>query len=174
MGEHVDAEKEMLRRRVAELESELAMTAGRGVRKRSRARVLGIPLWEIATGPDPVSGERRGHARAIFAMGDIATGIFAMGGVARGILAFGGLAIGLVTFGGCSIGFGLAVGGLAVGGIAVGGCAAGVIAVGGAAFGYYAMGGGGLGVYFHGPLRNDPEAVELFRGWLERFGAGRR
>lgn len=175
MQEHADAEKEMLRRRVAELENELAASGrrSRGVRKRSEARIFGIPLYEIAMGPDPASGEARGHARAIFAVGDIATGIIAMGGVARGILAFGGVAIGLLTFGGCSIGFGLAVGGLAVGGVALGGCAVGVIAVGGAAFGYYAVGGGGLGVYFHGPARSDPEALELFRRWFGGFGAGR-
>ena len=147
-----------------------------GVRERAAPAIAaaGVPgAHEEAAIADRTSGEARGHARAIFAVGDIATGIFAMGGVARGILAFGGVAIGLLTFGGCSIGFGLAVGGLAVGGVALGGCAVGVIAVGGAAFGYYAVGGGGLGVYFHGPARSDPEAVELFRRWFGGFGAGR-
>ena len=168
MQEDLDAEKEMLRQRVAELESELAVSERRprGVRKRSEARIFGIPLYEIAMGPDPASGEVRGHARAIFAVGDIATGIFAMGGVARGILAFGGVAIGLLTFGGCSIGFGLAVGGLAVGGVALGGCAVGVIAVGGAAFGYYAVGGGVFGIHTIGPTGSSPEAVDFFRHWL--------
>jgi hypothetical protein len=173
--EPVDEEKEMLRRRVAELEGELAMYGRRprGVRRRSETRIFGMPLWEIATGPDPASGETSGHARAIFALGDMATGVFALGGFARGLFAFGGMAIGLVSFGGCSLGFGLAIGGLAVGGIAFGGCAVGVIAVGGAAFGYFAAGGGGTGAYFYGPARQDPEAVELFREWFGTFRAGR-
>ena len=32
-----------------------------GVRKRSESEYFGIPLWEIATGPNPERGERRGR-----------------------------------------------------------------------------------------------------------------
>ena len=71
--------------------------------------MFGLPLWAIAIGPDWERGEMRGHARGIFALGDIATGWFAFGGLARGFFAFGGLAIGLFAFGGAAIG-GLAIG----------------------------------------------------------------
>src|SRR5262249_48872537 len=60
---------------------------GRGVRRQSTHKFGGLPLWAIAVGPDPDRGELRGHARAIFALGDMATGWFACGGLARGIFA---------------------------------------------------------------------------------------
>ena len=56
--------------------------------------MYGLPLRAIALGPDWKKGELRGHARAIFASGDMAPGWFAYGGFARGIFTFGGLAIG--------------------------------------------------------------------------------
>ena len=34
---------------------------------------------EVATGPDEERGESRGHATAIVAIGDVATGVLAMG-----------------------------------------------------------------------------------------------
>jgi hypothetical protein len=126
----------------------------KGIRRQSRYELFGLPLWEIAMGPDWERGEMRGHARAIFAFGDIATGGLACGGWARGLVALGGLAVGLV-----------AVGGAAVGGIAVGGGALGLLALGGGACGYYAFGGGAVGVHTISGLSQDPEAVEL----LERF-----
>jgi hypothetical protein len=156
-----------LRARVALLEKKLAAheqdgsaslpvlrqsALARGTRKRSKTELFGIPLWEIALGPDPVRGEQRGHARAVFAMGDIATGLFAFGGVARGGFCFGGVAVGLVTFGGVSIGLLTALGGCALGlGFSAGGLAVGAIAVGGAAFGLFAVGGLAIGVETIGP-----------------------
>ena len=86
----------------------------KGIRRQSSRIVCGLPLWAIAIGPDLERGEMRGHARAIFALGDMATGWFAFGGLARGIFAVGGLAIGLVAFGGLAIGVLIAVGDLAI------------------------------------------------------------
>ena len=154
-------------------ENQILTTGRRGVRKRSERMLWGLPLYEIAFGPDPERGEARGHARAIFAFGDIATGVVAAGGFARGILALGGLAFGGITFGGISCGLivalgglaagGVALGGMAIGGIALGGGAVGVVAVGGLALGHYAFGGAAFGTYVVSPLAGSPEAVAFFR-----------
>jgi hypothetical protein len=137
--------------------------AGRAVRRTSTNEFLGLPWYAIAVGPDLAKGERRGHARGVVAIGDIATGIFAFGGWARGVFAFGGLATGLFSFGGLSIGLVTAFGGLALSTLlAIGGGAAGMLAVGGAAAGQYAVGGAPFGTHVIGPKRVDPEAVELF------------
>ncbi len=133
------------------------------IRKRSARRILGVPLYDIACGPDLERGEMMGHARGIFALGDEALGVFALGGLARGLFAFGGLAFGAVTFGGCSIGLLLAIGGAAVGGVALGGAAVGGIAIGGAAVGYLAVGGGAFGKFVISAAHSSPEAVEFFR-----------
>src|SRR5438034_8191868 len=101
----------------------------KSIRRQSSRMVCGLPLWAIAIGPDLERGEMRGHARAIFALGDMATGWFAFGGLARGIFAFGGLAVGLVAFGGVAVSVLIAVGGAAIGGIAFGGGAIGAIAI---------------------------------------------
>jgi hypothetical protein len=154
-----------LERRVRELEEQVAVLKQRGgfgyrgVRRRSSFEVAGLPLWEIASGPDPETGSMRGHARAIFAIGDLATGVVAIGGLARGVFALGGCALGLVSMGGFSIGVLLAVGGLAIGGVAFGGGAVGGIAIGGGAVGMYACGGGAAGSHVISPGRRDPEAM---------------
>jgi hypothetical protein len=155
-----------LERRVKELEGELARLKQhrqRGVRYRSAAGLGDIPFVAIAIGPDPEKGEMRGHAKAIIALGDIATGVVALGGLARGLLALGGLALGAISLGGLSIGVLAAAGGLAIGSLAVGGAAIGGVAVGGGAAGYYASGGGAVGKHTCGPLRRDPEAEVFFR-----------
>src|SRR5262245_35307911 len=127
-------------------------TYARGVRRRSKTEIFGLPLWEIALGPDVLRGETRGHAKAIFALGDIATGVFALGGLARGLFAMGGLAMGGVTLGGFSLGLLVALGGGAIGlGFSAGGLAVGTVAVGGAAFGLVAIGGLAVGVVRMGP-----------------------
>ena len=82
------------------------------IRWTSSATLLEYPLVSIALGPDPSKSELRGHARAIIAIGDIATGVIAPGGVARAAVALGGLAIGGIVLGGCGIGI-LALAGLA-------------------------------------------------------------
>ncbi len=144
----------------------------KGVRRQSARTFCGLPLWAVACGPDWERGEMRGHARGIFAFGDIATGWFACGGLARGIFAFGGLAIGIFAFGGGAIGVLIAIGGGAIGGIAIGGAAIGTIAIGGGAAGYYAFGGGAVGVHTVSAMHRDPEAVAFFQQyfpWLMKF-----
>jgi hypothetical protein len=137
----------------------------RGIRKRSNKTLFGLPLVDIAIGPDLEKGEMRGHANGIIALGDIARGWIAIGGVATGIVALGGLAAGIVSFGGLSLGL-FALGGLAVGGLAAGGGAIGVVAIGGGAIGYYAFGGGAFGKYVFSAMERTPEAVEFFKHWF--------
>lgn len=141
----------------------------RGIRRQSTRTAWGWPLWAVAFGPDLERGEMRGHARGIFAFGDLATGWVACGGLARGVFAFGGLAVGVFAFGGAAIGSLLAVGGGAVGAIAAGGGAIGLVAVGGGAFGYFALGGAAEGIHVVSALRQDPEAVAFFREYLPRI-----
>ena len=133
----------------------------RGVRRQSSYEYLGLPLWAIATGPDPAKGEIRGHARGVLALGDIATGVVAIGGFARGVIALGGLAVGIVAFGGLALG-GLAFGGLAIGAFALGGAAVGGIAIGGVALGIYAVGGIAWGTYVISAMERSPEAITFF------------
>jgi hypothetical protein len=144
-------DRRKLTERVEDLENaaEVVTSQLRGVRRRSTTKFAGWPLYEIAMGPDIEHGELRGHARAIVAIGDVATGVIAIGGWARGGLAIGGCAMGLISFGGCAIGVLAAVGGVAIGGVAVGGAAVGIVAIGGAALGYWGMGG----AVFGKPLR---------------------
>jgi hypothetical protein len=164
-------DSDQLKQRIAALEQEVAMLKKRGypyrgIRKRSDRYFWGLPLYDIAMGPDPEKGELRGHARGIIAIGDFATGVLALGGVARGFVALGGVALGLVLgLGGLSTGL-LAVGGLAVGGIAIGGGAIGGIAIGGGAFGYYAVGGAAVGEHVISGMAQDPEAIRFFSEWL--------
>ena len=173
-------ESDRLQQRVEVLEQEVARLkqggVRRGVRKRSGRSLWGLPLYDIALGPDPDRQEVRGHARGIIAIGDIATGVVALGGVARGLIALGGVAVGGVCFGGCALGLlgavgglamgGLAVGGLAIGLVALGGGAVGLVAVGGGALGYYACGGGAYGTYVLDAAQQDPEALRFFSQWI--------
>ena len=158
--------REELEDRVDRLEKELAALRGRGprsVRRRADWGIGDLPMWEIAVGPDLEKGEIRGHAKAVLAVGDIATGFVALGGWARGVLAFGGLATGVIGIGGLSIGALVAVGGLAIGSAAFGGAAVGVVAIGGGAVGEYACGGGAAGTHVISATRQDPEAEAFFR-----------
>lgn len=163
----MEREIEELRDRVERLEQKVdALRASGsirlcGVRKRSETELFGLPLWEIATGPDPEKDEIRGHAKAIVAIGDLATGFLAIGGCARGVIALGGLAVGVVALGGGAIGALLAAGGGAIGTVAVGSGAAGLVAAGGGAVGYYAFGGDAYGEFVYSATRRDPQAVEL-------------
>lgn len=137
----------------------------RGIRRQSSRKLWGLPLWAIAVGPDWKQGEMRGHARAIFALGDMATGYFACGGLARGIVAVGGLAVGPIAFGGAAVGF-LAIGGAALGWLALGGAAIGAVAVGAAACGYYAFGAAAAGVHTLSELHRDPAAVDFIQRYV--------
>lgn len=141
-----------LRQEVAALRAEVAELRGKlqrsqrtaSLRKRSLATLFGLPLYEIAIGPDFESGETRGHAKAVVAVGDIATGLVALGGFAQGGIAIGGMAMGLFSLGGCAVGALAALGGVAVGGFAVGGCAFGLVAIGGVAIGKFSAGAEGV------------------------------
>src|SRR5262245_898122 len=127
------------------------------IRCESGLKLAGLPLWSIAIGADPAKGEKRGHARGIIALGDMATGVLAAGGMARGVVAFGGLAIGLASFGVLGLGLLVALGGAAAGGVAIGGGAAGV----------YAMGGSAIGPYVLSTAQCDPDALDFFSRTFE-------
>jgi len=139
----------------------------KGVRRQSKMMLAGLPLWSVALGADPDKGEFRGHAKGIFAVGDVATGVFAAGGLARGVFALGGLAIGLVSFGGLGIGLLLALGGGAIGTFAFGGAAVGAVAIGGGAAGHYAMGGSAIGTYVLSAAQCDADALDFFSRTFE-------
>lgn len=147
--EVLQAEVTRLNETVSKLQNQLA--AGKPhsrqkpcIRRESSLSFFGLPLYSIAMGPDPASGEKIGHARGIIAIGDRATGFVAIGGIARGILAMGGIAQGIGAVGGLAIGV-FAVGGCAVGAFAaVGGVAAGYFAVGGVAYGVHPVGGAAI------------------------------
>jgi hypothetical protein len=106
--------------------------AGRMIRKRSKTQFFGLPLWEVARGPNPAKGERLGHARAIVAVGDVADGVIAVGGISRGVISIGGLSFGVCSVGGVSVGLAAALGGVAAAPLAMGGVAVGLWALGGA------------------------------------------
>ena len=168
-----DQETKALRARVANLERALAAGQGlcRGLRKRSSRTLFGLPLYDIAIGPDPDTGALRGHARGIIAIGDLATGVVALGGLVRGVVAVGGVALGLLSLGGLSIGLLLAIGGGAIGTVAIGGGAAGLVAIGGAAAGHYACGGAAFGTHVLSAMERSPEAAaffDRFAPWLAR------
>lgn len=138
----LERETARLRKRVRESRSPGARAgrhsaSPRPIRKRSATRLFGLPLWEIASGPEIENGKRKpGHARAIFAVGDIADGVFALGGIARGVVSVGGIAFGALSLGGVSISLLAAMGGVAIAPLAFGGAAIGAVAVGGAAVGF--------------------------------------
>jgi len=120
------------------------------IRRRSVRTFSGLPLFDIAYGPDPDRDEPHGKARGIIAigdeargwlaLGDSARGYIALGRNARGVIALGGKAMGLVALGGISIGL-ISLGGLALGAIAMGGLAVGGVAVGGLSAGALAVNG---------------------------------
>lgn len=152
-----------------------------GRRHTSGITIFGLPLVQIAFGPH--EDEARGHARAIVAIGDLATGWLAIGGRSRGLIALGGqaigliaaggMAIGLLSFGGLSVGALGAVGGMSLGGVAMGGWAIGIVAQGGGAVGYYAEGASIKGVHVKPIVGSggDAGARRFFATFHEQFGA---
>ncbi|MCC6322003.1 MAG: hypothetical protein IT438_11280 [Phycisphaerales bacterium] len=154
----------------------------RSIRRRSTATVFGWPLWDIAYGPDPATGQRIGRARGVIALGDQAFGGIAIGGMSVGIVALGGVNIGIGAAGGVALGAASAAGGVAIGGISAGGCAVGglstggmavgVVAQGGMAVGVYARGGGAIGTHVISPrAAADPKATEMFKKVAPIMGA---
>ncbi len=176
-------ETDKLRQRISDLQAEVdRLKFGlrrSGQRHRSEVTVLGLPLYDIAIGPDLDQNEIRGHAKGIIAIGDTATGVVACGGFARGVFAFGGGAIGLLiacgggAIGGVSLGGGalglIAFGGLAIGGFAAGGAAIGAVAIGSLAVGYYACGSVAIGAHVIDIAQQDPIALNFFRRWVPLF-----
>jgi hypothetical protein len=140
-------ERQPLEKKVEDLEQQVAdiqNSAQRrfySIRTRSKRSVFGLPLYDIAIGPDLQSGEVFGRARGFIAVGDFAVGVVALARIAIGCFTFGGISIGiLLAFGGLSVGS-VALGGAALGIVAIGGAVAGFIGIGGAALGYYGSGG---------------------------------
>ena len=150
-----------------------------GKRFRSKGRIFGMPIIDIAFGPH--GREPTGKARGFIAIGNEARGVLAIGGQAVGVVAIGGLAIGGFSLGGLSIGLltalggmsigGIAFGGWAMGGLARGGGAMGFVADGGMAIGYYARAGGAFGPHTIGPGRADPDATRVFDALSWLFGS---
>jgi hypothetical protein len=149
---------------------------------KSEATLLGLPVIHIAMGPNPETGEMRGRARGIIAIGDVAFGGVAIGGFSAGVVSFGGLSIGLFAAGGGAIGLlcatgggavglGMSAGGGAVGTLAAGGGAVGYVASGGGAVGFYAQGGGAFGKHVISPSGSDPAAVAMFQETSWFFGS---
>lgn len=128
------------------------------IRKRSSQTLCGLPLYDIALGPNLATGETRGRARGIVAIGDSAVGWLAVGGLARGGIAVGGAAFGIVSVGGFAVGL-IGLGGFAMGLLALGGAAIAVVALGGgAAVGVVALSGGvAIGSYAYAP----PDCVAI-------------
>jgi predicted RNA-binding Zn-ribbon protein involved in translation (DUF1610 family) len=114
-----------------------------GRRWQSKARIFGLPLVSVASGP--YGHERIGRPRGVIAIGDMPVGVIAIGGFARGVLAIGGIAVGLIGWGGICVAA-AAMGGVAIGIGAVGGIALGIWSLGGAAF-YVFRGVGGLKIH---------------------------
>lgn len=128
-------------------------------RYRSQRTFMGWPMMEYASGWAP--GEMRGHARAVIAVGDSATGLIAIGERAQGLIAIGGRAIGVVAFGGIPIGL-VAVGGLPIGLAAAGGIAMGLYAAGGIALGaILAYGGLAVGYKANTPFTDAIKALGI-------------
>ncbi len=154
-------------------------------RYTSPIHVFGLPVLQIAFGPDLLSGETKGRAKALIAMGDQAYGGIAIGGVSVGVVAFGGMSVGGFTMGGVSLGLVTAAGGLAAGtGLSAGGCAVGALAIGGMGAGYGAVGGMAVGRYAYGgvalgqhaigrgaPLSSDPATAAFFKETAWFFGS---
>jgi len=125
------------------------------IRYQSAVKLLGWPLVSIACGPDDAKGEKRGWARGIIAIGDLATGLIAIGGLSAGGIAVGGISVG-----------GLAVGGVSLGGLILAGVAIGYATFGGVAVGHYAKGGAAVGTHVVSPKHRDPEAVRFFNSFV--------
>src|SRR5437899_11980493 len=68
----------------------------KSIRRQSSHTFCGLPLWAVAIGPNLERGELRGHALAIFAVGDMATGWFSCRRLPRRVVSVGRLTLCLV------------------------------------------------------------------------------
>lgn len=135
-------------------------------RKRSRTRLFGMPLWEVAFNLANKSGRqmyasRNAKARGIIAIGDSATGIIAIGNIAKGLITFGHLSFGLISFGGLSIGV-LSCGLQSIGGLALGFLSGGLISIGAISGGYFSIGMLTIGKYVFGKDYQSPLMLGLY------------
>ena len=128
---------------------------------RSRAELLGLPLFHFCIAAPLGAGSRRKHACGWIAVGDTAIGaLIAVGGGAVGTIAIGGASVGVVSLGGASLGV-----------LALGGCAIGYWALGGAALALHAALGGlaiaseyAVGGLARAAHANDETAKAFFSG----------
>jgi hypothetical protein len=134
----------------------------------SKDRIAGWPLIHYTFGKDPET-ERRIIARGIIAVGRISVGALAVGHAAFGLLAIGQAAVGLIFL--AQLGLGLAgIGQVAISlFFAIGQVATGYIAVGQVAIGYYCLGQVGVGKFVYAMNRQDPEAYQFFKWFLDLF-----
>lgn len=131
-----------------------------GRRYRSGARVFGLPVIDIAFGPDARTGERVGRPRGLIALGDFPRGGIAVGAIPVGIVAVGGMPVGVVSLGGMSAGLLAAAGGMAFSlGMSMGGVAVGALSAASLAAGYAARGAVAVGVYAQGPMAKGAHVV---------------
>lgn len=111
---------------------------------KSKATLFGVPLIHInlaiGIGND-ISKNKKGVAKGIIAIGNVAIGVISLGLVSAGIISLGILSLGLLAFGT------VALGGLGFGAIAMGFMAFGAVAIG-----YSATGAVAIGVYSSGAL----------------------
>lgn len=141
------------------------------IRVRTSRGIANLPWVAISKGPDEETGETRGFAQGViaigddavgvFAFGDRALGLFAWGGIALGLLAVGTRAVGVVAFGLFGIGF-VSWAAFSLGYLAFGAVAVGWAAVGGLALGVYSFGALALGIHSAGIGHRDPLAIEYF------------
>lgn len=112
-------------------------------RKRSKTKIFGLPLWEVAFNLIGKKGnvryQRLAKARAIVAIGDSATGIVAIGSFAKGIVAVGQTALGVFAFGAGTFGI-FAIGLMSVGLFSIGALSVGFIGFGAIVLSYISAG----------------------------------
>lgn len=148
------------------------------VRVRTSQGIANLPWVAISQGPDEETGETRGCARGVIAIGDDAVGVlafgdralgvFALGRIALGLMAVGTRAIGLIAFGLLGIGV-VSWAGLSLGYFAFGAIAVGWASVGGLALGVYSFGAIALGIHSTGIGHRDPLAIEYFSRLIQSF-----
>lgn len=162
-------------------------------RYRSAASFLGLPLVSLAFGPDPATGESRGHARGWFAFGDVAVGgvaavggfvcapvavgigavgILAVGSGAIAVFALAGISVGWVSISGAAVGWACAIGGLAIANdVAIGGVAiARHWALGGVAFAQHANSEATYAALLARPFLGHILPLLPYAGWLSLIG----
>ena len=132
-------------------------------RRRSRVRIFGLPLWEIAFNLIRRKGNlqyapRNAQARAVIAIGDSAVGFVAIGGFARGVIACGHFAVGLVAGGSGAFGvFGIGL--MSFGVFACGALSAGFLSLGAITAGFASV--GWLTIARYAFSRSSPDSDEL-------------